>query len=145
MNVSVQHKSHTVVYIIFGVAFLLLAGIALLAFDNAKDSQEATAKAQQLQVELTSAGMRVPTTEQIAGVLGADGGTTCTDPDAALSRSTLYSQLTNGAAGPGQRPVIADEKVVQGQLLITKVYCPQNLEAFQQAVDDLNLSDEVAG
>jgi hypothetical protein len=145
MSVSMQHKSHTVVYLIFGVAFLLLAGIALVAFDNAKDSQQATAKAQQLQQELNAAGMRVPSTQQIANVLGADGGLTCTDPDAALSRSTLYSQLTNGAAGPGQRPVIADEKVVQGQLLITKVYCPQNLEQFQQAVDDLNLSSEVAG
>ena len=145
MTVSVQHKSHTVVYVIFGVAFLLLAGIALVAFDSAKDSQEATAKAQQLQQELSSAGMRVPSTQQIAGVLGADGGLTCTDPASALSRTTLYSQLTNGAAGPGQRPVIADEKVVQGQLLITKVYCPQNLEQFQQAVDDLNLSSGVAG
>ncbi|MEU4423296.1 hypothetical protein AB0F81_21935 [Actinoplanes sp. NPDC024001] len=142
MTAETRHQTTT--YIVAGVVFLLLAVIGLIVFDNRRDDQVATAKAQQLQVELNSAGMYVPTTEQIASVLGDDGGTVCTDPDAALSRATLYSQLTNGAAGPGQRPVIADEKVVQGQLLITKVYCPQNLEAYQQVVDDLKLS-EVAG
>ena len=50
-------------------------------------------------------------------VLGDDGGATCADPNEALSRATLLAQLTNGAAGPGIRPVIADSRVVKGQLL----------------------------
>ena len=49
----------------------------------------------------------------------------------ALSRATLLAQLTNGASGPGIRPVIADSRVVQGELLVIKVYCPDELEEFQ--------------
>ena len=63
----------------------------------------------------------------------------CDDPNGALSRATLLAQLTNGASGPGIRPVIADSRVVQGQLLIIKVYCPDELEEFQTFVDSLNL------
>jgi hypothetical protein len=43
------------------------------------------------------------------------------------------------------RPVIADNKVVQGELLIIEVYCPEELDEFQKLVNDLNLNDEVAG
>ena len=39
--------------------------------------------------------------------------------------------------GPGARPVIADSRVVQGQLLIIKIYCPDKLADFQEYVDDL--------
>jgi hypothetical protein len=74
-------------------------------------------------------------------VLGDDGGAVCQDPASALSRATLNAQLTNGAAGPGQRPVIADKRVVQGQALIIKVYCPEYIEEFQQVVDDLKFDD----
>ena len=40
--------------------------------------------------------------------------------------------------------MIVDSKVVQGQLLIIKIYCPDELEDFQQFVDDLKTAD-VAG
>lgn len=77
-------------------------------------------------------------------VLGTDGGATCTDPNEALNRAILLSQLANGAGGPGARPVIADSRVVRGQLLIIEVYCPDQLEEFQQFVDDLK-TDGVVG
>ena len=50
----------------------------------------------------------------------------------------------NGATGPGQRPVIADSRVFQGQLLILEVYCPDELEDFKAYVEDLE-TDDVAG
>ena len=40
--------------------------------------------------------------------------------------------------------MIADGRVLKGQLLIIKVYCPEELEDFQQFVDDLE-TDDVAG
>ncbi|GID30887.1 hypothetical protein [Paractinoplanes brasiliensis] len=137
MKVSVAHKSHMVTYLVLGVAFLLLTGVALFAFTAGDDSENAQAKAERLSAELTSAGLRAPATDQIVRVLGDDGGAVCADPGNALRRSTLYGMLTNGAAGPGQRPIIAGNGVMQGQLLIMKVYCPQHLDRMREVVDDL--------
>ena len=79
-----------------------------------------------------------------ARVLGDDGGATCTDPNESLTRAVLLSQLVNGAGGPGARPVIADSRVVRGQLLIIEIYCPEELEEFREFVEDLE-TDDVAG
>jgi Tfp pilus assembly protein FimT len=118
--------------------------IALFAFGSARQTQKAQDKADQLISELNAVGARAPDQDQIVRVLGDDGGATCANPNQALSRATLLSQLANGAAGPGARPVIADSRAVQGQLLIIKVYCPDELADFQAFVDDLK-TDTVAG
>jgi hypothetical protein len=62
----------------------------------------------------------------VVRVLGDDGGAICDDPNSALKKAILYGQLTNGAAGPGIRPVIADNRVVQGELAVIKIYCPRS-------------------
>jgi Tfp pilus assembly protein FimT len=118
--------------------------IALFAFGSARQTQKAQDKADQLISELNAVGARTPDKDQIVRVLGDDGGATCANPNEALSRATLLSQLANGATGPGARPVIADSRAVQGQLLIIKVYCPDELADFQAFVDDLK-TDTVAG
>jgi Tfp pilus assembly protein FimT len=118
--------------------------IALFAFGSARQTQKAQDKADQLISELNAVGARAPDQDQIVRVLGDDGGATCANPNQALSRATLLSQLANGAAGPGARPVIADSRAVQGQLLIIKVYCPDELADFQAFVDGLK-TDTVAG
>lgn len=141
MNVSLEHQSRLTTYVVLGVAFLLLAGGCLLSFHTARESQQADEKAGQLITELTSAGARTPSKEQIVTVLGDDGGAVCATPDDALRRGVLYGQITNGAAGPGQRPVIADNRIVQGQLLIMKVYCPDRLADFEAIVQDLKFAD----
>jgi len=107
MSLSVDHKSRVTTYIVLGVAFLLLTGVCLLSFRTARESQQADQKADQLIAELTSAGARAPSKDQIVSVLGDDGGAVCAAPADALSRGVLNGQMTNGAAGPGQRPVIA--------------------------------------
>ncbi len=94
-----------------------------------------------LGTELESAGAQAPSSEVLVRLLGDDGGAVCADPNGALSRATLLSQLSTGSGGPGSRPIIADNKVVQGELLIIKVYCPDELEDFQQFVDDLKTDD----
>ena len=144
MNVSVEHKSRLTTYLVLGVAFLLLTGVCLLAFHNGRENRQADEKADQLIAELGAAGARAPSKEQIVAVLGDDGGAICSAPSDSLRRGVLYGQITNGAAGPGQRPVIADNRIVQGELLIMKVYCPESLEDFQKIVQDLKFADVAA-
>ncbi|PJI93333.1 hypothetical protein [Luteimicrobium subarcticum] len=124
---------------------LLVVGflIAILSFSGARANARAAEKADELTAALTDAGLRAPSQDQITRLLGDDGGAVCEDPGSALSQATLDAQLTNGAAGPGQRPVIADDRVVQGQRIVLQVYCPDQLDEFEQAVDDLNLDDGV--
>jgi hypothetical protein len=132
------------IYITTCVLLGLMVVVSLMLFRSARETAQAQDKADELIAALEDAGARTPSQDQIVRVLGEDGGATCADPNAALSRATLHSLLTNGATGPGARPVIADSRAVQGQLLIIQVYCPDELEDFQAFVDDLK-TDDVAG
>src|SRR4051812_7103639 len=99
--------------------------IGLFTFSSARESKRADEKADQLITSLQKAGAeRVPSKDQIVRVLGDDGGAVCDDPTSALRKATLYSMVSNGAAGPGMRPVVADTRVVAGQLAVIEVYCP---------------------
>jgi hypothetical protein len=131
-------------YITACIVLGVMVVIALLAFGSARETQNAQDKADQLITALQAEGARTPDKDQIVRVLGDDGGATCENPNKALSRATLLSQLANGATGPGARPVIADSRAVKGQLLIIKIYCPDELADFQAFVDDLK-TDAVAG
>jgi hypothetical protein len=122
---------------------VVAAVIGLFAFSSARSTAQAQDKADQLTAALADAGARTPSQDQIVRVLGEDGGAICDDPGDALRRATLYGMLTNGAAGPGLRPVVADKRVIQFQLLVVKIYCPDELEDFQDAVDDLDLESGV--
>jgi len=118
---------------------LILAG--LLTFSSARETREAQEKAQQLIAAIEDAGATAPSEDQIVRVLGDDGGATCENPNDALGRAILLSQLANGATGPGARPVIADSRVFQGQLLIIEIYCPDELDDFKEFVGDLETAD----
>jgi hypothetical protein len=133
-------------WIYYTALILLIAMVvaALIVFRGAKESREASDKADQLIAALEDAGARTPDKDQVVRVLGDDGGATCENPNDALSRSVLLSQLSNGATGPGARPVIADSRVFKGQLLIIEVYCPDELDDFRAFVEDLETAD-VAG
>jgi hypothetical protein len=129
------------IYITSCVLLGVMVVIGLVTFRAAKESNEANAKADQLIAALEDAGARTPDKDQIVRVLGNDGGATCENPNDALGRAVLFTQLANGAAGPGSRPVIADRRMLEGQLLIIEIYCPDELEDFQKFVDDLKTDD----
>jgi Tfp pilus assembly protein FimT len=138
-------KDRRVTYIVITVALVLLLIICLIFYRSAESSQEAQDKADQLIAALQKAGVRaVPSQEQIVGVLDNDGGALCKDPASALRRSILFDQLTNGAGGPGRRPVIVDNRVFLGQLAVIQIYCPDQLPQFQQMVEKLKTA-KVAG
>jgi Tfp pilus assembly protein FimT len=146
---TVTQKSSTnenrTVYIVAGIVVVALTIIALLTFRSGKESEQAEQKANQLITALTAAGARAPSQEQVVRLLGDDGGAVCDDPSGSLRKGILLGQLMNGAAGPGMRPVIADKRVVRGQLLVLQIYCPDELPRFQEFVDRLNLSDTATG
>jgi Tfp pilus assembly protein FimT len=132
-------------YIGIGVVFAVIAVVALLMFKAGSTTQAAQDKAAQLTTELQAAGARAPSTDVLVRLFGDDGGAVCADPNAALSKATLLTQLSTGASGPGARPVIAGSRAVQGQLAIMKVYCPDELPDFQKFVDDLKLDNSLGG
>ena len=137
-------RERRVTWIVLGLFFLGFMVVGVTIFNSNKENQAAIDKAAQLSQELAAAGLPVPASQQIYNVLGDDGGAVCAAPANALVKSILYGQLTNGAAGPGQRPIIADNKAVQGVLLVVKVYCPEHAEDFQQVIDDLKFADVAA-
>ncbi|TDE92822.1 hypothetical protein EXU48_13705 [Occultella glacieicola] len=130
----------------YWVCIVLLIGltvVAVLMFSTARSTARAEERADEFIAALEAAGAPTPSREQVVRVLGDDGGATCADPGSALGRAVLFSMLTNGAAGPGQRPIIADSRAVQGQLLIIETYCPDELEPFREQIEDLQFEDVI--
>ena len=141
---SQSKRERSTLYIAVAIAVGVLMVTGLIFYSSAKSTAQAEDKADQLIAALEDAGATAPDSDQIVRVLGDDGGAVCEAPNESLSRSILLAQLANGAAGPGARPVIADSRVVKGQLLIIEIYCPAELDEFRQFVDDLK-TDNVAG
>jgi Tfp pilus assembly protein FimT len=140
---TVQERQDTserkALYIVVGLVVAVLVVVGLFTFRSAKSTAEAEQKADQLISELQSVGARAPSQDTVVRLLGDDGGFVCKDPNSALRRASLLAGLANGAGGPGARATIADSRVVQGELLVIKVYCPDELAEFQEFVDGLKL------
>jgi hypothetical protein len=143
---TATQKDRRVVYIVIAVALVLLLIICLVFYRRAESNQEAQDKANQLVAALQKAGVRaVPSQEQIVSRLGDDGGAICKDPASALRQAILFDQLSNGAGGPGRRPVIVDSRVFRGELLVIQIYCPDELPQFQQLVEKLKTAGVAGG
>lgn len=135
--------ARTAIYIGAAVILVVLLIIGLITFRSAKSSAEAETKADELIAALGSAGLQAPPKDQIVRVFGVDGGAVCTHPNASLAKATLYGQMTNGAGGPGQRPVVVDTKLIQGEAQVIKVYCPDKYPEFQAFVSRLKTANVV--
>jgi hypothetical protein len=126
----------------FVVGAAVVAGLA--AFESGRDDEEAQGKADEVIESFQQAGYRAPERDLIVNLLGSDGGNVCEDPSSTLQQALhKQQQLANGAAQVGLRPVIADEDVVQGQLLILDVYCPDKAEEVRAYLEDLKYDDVV--
>ena len=132
-------------YILLGAIVAGLAIWGVIAYRGHDDTQAANAKARQLQNAFIAAGL--PTysdTNEVARTLGTNGGAVCDTPET-LGRAFLKLQLSNGAAGPGQRPIRVAKQTLKGELLIIQTYCPEKLSEFQNFVNSLNYADVVRG
>ena len=126
------------------IAFLVvLAVIGLITYSGNKRSEEAVQKAQQLNQELATVGLGPLDEDIIVRSLGTDGGNVCENPATALGRATIYDTLTIGASFVGRRAIIVDERLVQGEAAILKVYCSDKLAEFQDNVGDLDFDDTI--
>lgn len=132
-----------VAYVLLGVVFVALTIIALFVFRSAKESTAANAKADQLIAAVQAKGYPAPDKDLVVRTLGDDGGAVCANPNNAFRHAVLNDMLANGAAGPGMRPVIADNLVVRGQVLIMSIYCPDKLPEFTKYADTLKTANVV--
>jgi hypothetical protein len=136
-------NTRRITYILVGGVILVLCVVGLIAFNSNKENQAAQQKAAQLIATLDQAGLPTPSTDQVVRVLGDDGGTVCADPTLALKKAVMYGLATNGAAGPGLRPIIADNLLVQAGLAVIKTYCPEELPEFPQTAEQFKTADLV--
>lgn len=141
--VSDDNGSNLVYWIVGGVVLALVV-IGLITYNSHNDDQAAQAKAQQLTQKFEQAGLPVPADQDIiVKSLGTDGGAVCDNPADALGRALFNSQLTNGAAFVGQRPIIADRRVLVGEALILQTYCPEKLQEFRDELGDYKVDDTI--
>ncbi|WP_328943839.1 hypothetical protein OG259_22125 [Streptomyces sp. NBC_00250] len=127
-------------------AIVILVGLVitgLIRYESVKTNNETAAKANQLQDALVDAGYPSPETDTIERLLGTDGGPVCEDPGSALKTALWKIQQANGAAGPGMRPVITDTKAVEVERIVLQVYCPDQVDDFDDALNDLKTDDTV--
>jgi hypothetical protein len=138
-------RARWIIYTTVGLLFVALMIVMLTSYRGQPNPQsdEAQQKAQQLGEAINKAGYPSPDVDSIARVLGEDGGATCAAPDEALTQAQQKIAMSNGAAGPGMRPVNVDRLLIGGQTLIIQIYCPDKLPEFQEFVDSLSYSDVV--
>ena len=134
-------NTHWILYLVAFAVFVGLAAWGLVTFNENKRSDEADAKATELAAQFEAAGLGTLDVEATARVLGSDGGAACTDPGNALKTGVLNQQLVSGAAGPGQRPILATHDAVAGARLVIEVYCPDQSAEFEETLNDLKLVD----
>jgi hypothetical protein len=105
-------------------------------------SAEASNKAAQLKTRLENAGLPAPDTKVIADSLGTTGGIVCQNPSDPLVKANYQAAISNGASGPGNRPVIGDSDVAEAVSLTIATYCPDHLGSWIKHVrDDLKLEN----
>jgi hypothetical protein len=124
-------------YLLVGIVVLAPLVVALAVHRSRKVDAAAHQKAGQLVAAFHRAGLSAPDQAQIARLLGDDGGAVCRDPANALEKAVRDGLGSNGAAGPGQRPVPIDPDLVEGEKLILQVYCPDELPGFVTYVNGL--------
>ncbi|MFD3747916.1 hypothetical protein [Nocardia sp. NPDC058633] len=129
------------IYVTTGVLLVVFALTGLFTFTAIRDNTQAAAKAEQLHNDLAAAGLPAPEASVIAAALGDDGGSVCHDPNSPMIKAKYQASITNGAAGPGQRPVIGPRDATHAVALAIAVYCPDRLPDYLSHLDTLKLDD----
>ncbi|WP_410874302.1 hypothetical protein [Nocardia sp. A7] len=135
-----DHKRRWI-YITTGVLLVVFALIGLFTFTAIHENTQSAAKAEELHNNLVDAGLPAPEASVIANALGDDGGSVCQDPSSPMIRAKYQASITNGAAGPGQRPVIGPRATTEAVALTIATYCPDRLQDYLSHLDTLKLDD----
>ncbi|MFE3545971.1 hypothetical protein ACFXK0_23675 [Nocardia sp. NPDC059177] len=129
------------IYLTAAGLLVVFALTGLFTFTEIRENSRAHAKAEQLHNNLLVAGLPAPAVGVIANALGDDGGSVCQDPGAPLIRAKYQASITNGAAGPGRRPVIGPRDTTEAVALTIATYCPDRLPDYLSHLDTLKLDD----
>jgi hypothetical protein len=136
--------NHRRLHWIVGSIAVVLAVVGVFTYNSHKADRQARDKAAQLTQKLQAAGLRAPANQNlITRTLGTDGGAVCDDPLSALGKANLFAQLTNGASFVGQRPIIADGRVLEGEALILQVYCPDKYAKYKDKIEQLKTDNTI--
>ena len=131
------------IYWAIGGLVLILCIIGLLTYSAGQENERAQQLAAELTQKLEAAGYTAPDQDILVRTLGDDGGAVCDDPGGALRVAILNDQISNGASFVGRRPVIIDNRLVAGEVLILETYCPEELAEFREKFDDLETDDTI--
>jgi amino acid transporter len=128
-----------------GVGVVIGAALVygLVVLPDREKGEEAHAKAQQAIAMFEEQGLTPPSEDLLVNLLGTDGGNVCVDPASALNEAMHRISLSNGAAQVGVRPVTVDSAIVQGELVILDVYCPDKAQEARDYLDDLDYDDVI--
>ncbi|GAA2985884.1 MULTISPECIES: hypothetical protein [unclassified Kitasatospora] len=143
MSPTLMRSQHRWIYIGAIVVLVAMMIIGLLTYTQQRATNEAHRKANQLNDALVAQGFHSQDVENLALTLGTSGGPVCDDPNSALKRALWLVQLSNGAGGPGQRPIIADQRILEAGAEVIKVYCPDRLDDYQKKINSLKTADVI--
>jgi hypothetical protein len=138
-------SSNRVIYWTVGGGLAVLLVLALVLWDYDKANEEALGKADQLISAYEDAGLTPPrSAENVAEVLGTDGGEVCVAASSDYLLGLLKTRL--GVGGEfGFRPTIVDRRPLQGAALIVQTYCPEEAPRVAEFVEGLKSADLAAG
>jgi hypothetical protein len=136
-----MRSEHRWIYLGSALVLVALLVAGLLTFKQVHDSVQANAKANRLATRLADAGYPVPDHGTIVRTLGQDGGLLCDDPGNPLVKAQAKIAMSNGADGPGQRPIIDDTLAINAAEIAVSVYCPDKIGQFKKAYGDLKYAD----
>ncbi|MGC4961094.1 hypothetical protein [Gordonia sp. DT101] len=124
------------IYWTVGAVLAVLLVVMLVSFDYDRNSPEARAKAASLISAYEANGLATPfSVDQVAQVLGDDGGTVCAAAGSEAQLGQLKTQI--GVGGEFYvRPIILKENVFEGFRLIVQVYCPENISTVRDFIAD---------
>ena len=136
-------SEHHWIWIGAGALLLVVTIIAVIVFNYPSDDEVASEKADELIAEFRVNDIYVPDKDVIVGMFGDDGGAVCDSADSDLGFAGLNQQLANGAAQVGIRPVTVADNVLDGELLVIQIYCPEHEDDFLDYVEDLDFEDVI--
>ncbi|MEV6772846.1 hypothetical protein AB0N05_29825 [Nocardia sp. NPDC051030] len=140
---DVRDSVRRITYLSVAVALVAVAVAGMIVFQRHQDNEDSLRRAQVLQSRLIEAGLAAPDPQVIADALGEDGGLVCQDPDSPLIKARYDAAISNGASGPGSRPVIADRDIFTATALAIETYCPDRLAAYLQKTGTLKTGNTV--
>jgi hypothetical protein len=134
-------RERTIYWIVAGVFGVLLI-VMLVAWNYDRQNEEANQKAQQLIAALEEAGLPAPDQDQIARVLGDDGGQVCETADSELVQGYWKLRLMIG----GEfyvRAAPLDGRIREGLSLVVDIYCPDKRPDIEDFFEGWDFEDVV--